>query len=86
MAPEEAEQVILNRPVDLGSEMRNGEDRVAQIGETNGGKVLVVISTISGKKIRVVAAWPANKNYRNYFTSLKRNGNVGRVEEQDLRE
>lgn len=57
VAPEEAEQAILNRPIDLGSEMRSGEERVAQIGETNGGKVLVVISTMSGKKIRVVAAW-----------------------------
>ena len=81
ISSEEAEQVIVNRPVDLGSELRNGEERVAQIGETNNGRVLVVISTMSGKKIRVVTAWPANKNYRRYFASLKRNGHVGRVEE-----
>jgi len=54
---EDAEQVILNRPVDLGSELRGGEPRVAQIGETNEGHVLVVISTTSGKRIRVVTAW-----------------------------
>jgi|ERR1035438_1313228 uncharacterized DUF497 family protein len=84
--PEEAEQVILNRPIDLESQLRSGEERVAQIGETNSGRVLVVISTMSGKKVRVVTAWPANKNYRSYFASLKRNGNVGRVEEEDVRE
>jgi uncharacterized DUF497 family protein len=78
---EDAEQVILNRPVDLGSELRGGEPRVAQIGETNEGHVLVVISTTSGKRIRVVTAWPANKSYRRYFASLKRSGNVGRIEE-----
>ncbi len=27
--PSEAEEVILNRPVDLGSELRNGEKRMA---------------------------------------------------------
>ena len=82
----EAEEVILNRPVDLGSELRNGEQRTAQIGETDSGRILVVISTMSGKKIRVVTAWPANKDYRRYFATLKRNSNVGRIEEQDLRE
>lgn len=84
--PEEAEQAIMNRPIDTGSQLRSGEERNAQIGETDSGRVLVVISTMSGKKIRVVTAWPANKNYRRYFASLKRNGNVGRVEEKDLRE
>ena len=80
VAPEEAEQVLLNRPVDLNSELRNSELRIAQIGETNRGRVLVVISTMSGVKIRVVTAWPANKSYRRYFATLKGNGNVGRTE------
>ena len=84
--PEEAEQVILNRPVDLGSELRSGEERIAQIGETDAGRDLVVISTKVNEKIRVVTAWPANKNYRRYFASLKRNGNVGRTQEQDIQE
>jgi len=83
---EEAEQAILNRPVDLGTELRNGEERVAQIGETDSRRVLVVISTMSGKRIRVVTAWPANRSYRRYFASMKRNGNVGRIEEEDLRQ
>jgi len=84
--PEEAEQAILNKPVDLSSEVRSGELRIAQIGETNQGRVLVVISTMSGIKIRVVTVWQANKKYRRYFASLKRSGNVGRAQDEDLRE
>lgn len=82
----EAEQVILNRPVDLESELRNGEERVPHIGETNAGRILVVVTTMVGEKVRVVTAWPANKNYRRWFLSLKRNGNVGRTETDELRE
>ena len=69
--PEEAEQVILSRPVDLKAELRNGEERVPHVGETDAGKILIVVTTVSGKKIRVVIAWPANKNYRRYFLSFE---------------
>jgi uncharacterized DUF497 family protein len=86
ISPAEAKEVIGNRPLDLESELRNGEVRVPHIGETDDGRILIVITTMQGKKVRVVTAWPANKNYRRYFLSMKRNGNVGRAEEQDLRE
>jgi uncharacterized DUF497 family protein len=62
LTPEEAEQILQNRPVDLGSHLRSGEERVAQVGETDYGRIAIVISTIRGKKIRVVTAWPANKS------------------------
>lgn len=85
--PAEAEQVIFNRPLDLRSEVRSGEERFMQIGETDAGRILAVVTTgLLNLKIRVVTAWPANKNYRRYFASMKRNGNVGRIEKQDLRE
>ncbi len=82
----EAEEVIINRPVDLESELRNGEERVAQVGETDAGRILIVVTAMRGKKVRVLTAWPANKIFRRYFLSMKGNGNVGRTEEQDLRE
>jgi uncharacterized DUF497 family protein len=84
--PSEAEEAIQNRPVDLGSQLRNGEARLALVGETDGGRVLVVVTTMVGTKVRVVTAWSANKNYQRYFESLKRSGYVGRTEEHDLRE
>jgi len=86
ISPAEAEEVIGNRPLDLNSELRNGEERVPHIGETDTGRILIVVTTIQDKKIRVVTAWPANKNYRQYFLSMKRNGNVGRTETDELRE
>jgi uncharacterized DUF497 family protein len=86
IAPAEAEQVISNRPIDLGSHIRNGEERTAQVGETDAGRVLHVISTMREAKVRIITAWPAKDRMRRYFLSLKRNGNVGRIEKQDLRE
>jgi uncharacterized DUF497 family protein len=86
ISPAEAEEVLRNRPVDLESQLRNGEERMAQVGETDSGRILIVVSTMCGKEIRVVTAWPAKERFRRYFLSLKRNGNVGRTEEQDLRE
>ena len=84
--PAEAEEVIRNRPVDLEAQLRNGEERLPHIGETDAGRILIVVTTMQDKKIRVVTAWPGNKNSRRYFLSLKRNGNVGRIEKEDLRE
>ena len=86
VVPEEAEQVVRNRPLDLEAELRNGEERIPHVGETDAGRILIVVSTMSGKKIRVVTAWPAKERFRRYFQTQKRNGNVGRIEEQDIHE
>jgi uncharacterized DUF497 family protein len=86
ISPAEAEEVIGNRPRDLESELRNGEERVVQVGETDAGRVLIVVSTTRDQKIRVITAWPANERLRRYFQTQKRNGNVGRTEKHDLRE
>jgi hypothetical protein len=80
ISPAEAEQVIENRPCDLEFSLRNGEERVVQVGETSGGRILIVVSTMRGRKIRIVTAWPAKERLRLYFTTQKRNGNVGRAE------
>jgi len=84
--PSETEEVIRNRPIDLESQLRSGEERVAQVGETNAGRILIVVSTMQGRKVRVVTAWPAKERLRRYFQTQKENGNVGRIEGQDLRE
>jgi hypothetical protein len=86
ISPDEAEQVLFNRPRDIESQLRNGEERMTQVGETDAGRILIVVSTMQDWKVRVVTAWPAKDRLRRYFLSQKRNGNVGRIEEQDLRE
>jgi uncharacterized DUF497 family protein len=56
---EEAEQVIRNEPLDMASEVRDGEDRVTSLGRTNRGRFLVVVSTLRGARLRVVTAFPS---------------------------
>jgi len=85
--PSEAEQVMLNRPIDLGTELRNGEERFAQVGETNSGRILIVITMHPNDgMVRVVTAWPAKKRLQRYFGSHKEAGNAGRTEDQDIRD
>jgi uncharacterized DUF497 family protein len=69
--PNEAEEVISNNPLDIGHQMRNGEERLMQIGTTAGDRILAVITTLRGKKTRVVTAFPANRAYRAFYKAQK---------------
>jgi uncharacterized DUF497 family protein len=69
--PAEAEQVILNDPLDLTFEASDGEQRVAQLGEANSGRVLVVVSTWRGDLIRVITANPAGKRLSNFYATQR---------------
>ena len=68
---EEAEQVIENNPFDLECQFRNGEQRVVHIGETNAGRILIVIATACEEMIRVVTAYPANRRLRKFYLNQK---------------
>ena len=63
----EAEETISNAPVDIAHQMRNGEKRLVQIGETNAKRVLLVVTTMRGSKTRVVTAFPANRAYHSFM-------------------
>jgi uncharacterized DUF497 family protein len=71
ITPDEAEQVILNNPFDLEFQVRSGEPRVAQIGETDTGRALVVVSTMREGLIRVVTAFPASARLRKFYYAQK---------------
>ena len=86
ITPAEAQEVLFNWQIDLDSYVRNGEERVVQAGETDQGRVLVVVSTIRNGKTRVVTAWPAKERIRRYCATQKRSRDVGRTEEEDIRE
>jgi uncharacterized DUF497 family protein len=45
VAPEEAEEIILRDPLDIGLEVVNGEERSSHVGETNEGRILWVVIT-----------------------------------------
>jgi uncharacterized DUF497 family protein len=64
VTPAEAEQVIHNNPIDLTVQGCDGEDRILQVGATDKGRVLLVVTTWRNDKIRVVTAHPAPKKLR----------------------
>lgn len=43
VVPEEAEEVILGDPLDIGLEVVDGEERSSHVGETNEGRILWVV-------------------------------------------
>ena len=57
----EAEQVLQNDPVVVQYEERDSEERVLVLGQTNAGRLLTVVYTERGEKIRVVTACPMSR-------------------------
>jgi uncharacterized DUF497 family protein len=71
VTPEEAEQVIQNDPLDAPAELRNSEKRTLHLGETDAGRVLVVVVTARNSMYRVVTARPAKKKERAFYSKHK---------------
>lgn len=69
----EAEQVITNEPFDLKFQTMNGEERFLQLGETNAGRILVVVSTWRETLIRVITAYDASKAMKQTYIVQKGN-------------
>ena len=67
----EAEQVIRNEPFDLEFQVDDGEERFVQLGETDSGRILVVVSTWRKAKIRVVTAFDAPGAMKKMFVIEK---------------
>lgn len=67
VSQEEAEQVVLNMPLDLEVQIRGGEERTLQVGETDAGRLLIVVTTWRQQKVRVVTAFPAKKKIREFY-------------------
>jgi uncharacterized protein len=67
----ETEQVINNEPFDLEFQTANGEERLVQLGETNAGRILVVVTTWRKTLIRVITAFDASKRMRRLYIVQK---------------
>jgi uncharacterized DUF497 family protein len=65
--PEEAEQVILNDPVDLGVEIVEGEERHLNLGATAQGRVLLVVTTWREGRIRIITAFEPIKRLIQFY-------------------
>jgi hypothetical protein len=71
--PEEAEQVILNDPVDLGMEIVEGEERYLNLGATVQGRILLVVTTWRADRVRVVMAPnQSNGSFQFYYQERER--------------
>ena len=81
ISPEEAEQVLENDPFDIARYLRNGEERLNQVGETDAGRVLVVVTTERGQFTRVVTAHPADRDMGALYAQLKEASDAGDSED-----
>ena len=67
--PAEAEQVILNDPVDLGMEIIEGEERHLTLGATVRGRILLVVTTWREDRVRVVTGVRTNQTAHSVLLS-----------------
>ncbi len=67
--PDEAEEIVLGDTLEMGFEKSElGEDRWSYVGETLRGRVLQVVITMRGEKIRVVTAFrPTTRDEISYL-------------------
>jgi uncharacterized DUF497 family protein len=65
--PKEAEQVILNDPVDLGIEIVEGEERYLNLGATSRGRILLVVTSWREDRVRVVTAFEPIKRLAQFY-------------------
>jgi uncharacterized DUF497 family protein len=71
--PGEAEQVIVNDPVDLGMKIVAGEERHLNLGATVQGRVLLVVTTWREDRVRVVTAFePIKRLVQFYYRERER--------------
>ena len=69
----EAEQVISNEPFDVELQTVKDEERFVQLGETNAGRIVVVVSTWRESLIRVITAFDAPKAMKDLYLIKKGN-------------
>jgi uncharacterized DUF497 family protein len=86
ITPSEAEQVILNDPIDLEFQQRGEESRIAQIGETDQGRNLVVDTPLRSGLTRVVTAFPAKRRLRAVYAAQKVKRDERRISKEELQE
>ena len=71
---EEAEQALLNDPIPIYEQDVEGELRVVYYGETNAGRLLAVIVTERGGRIRVVTAYALDAGQRRDYLQRRAQG------------
>ena len=73
VTPEEAEEVILREPVDLGMKIIEAEERYFNLGSTQRGRILLVVTTWRENRVRVVTAFDPIKRLIQFYYEQKGN-------------
>jgi uncharacterized protein len=68
---EEAEDAIFGEPLDVGFDVVNGEERWSYLGETSEGRILRVVITMRGERIRVLTAFEPSTYKKNLYLEWK---------------
>jgi uncharacterized DUF497 family protein len=71
VVPHEAEEALRGIPLHMLEQVRQGEPRIVQLGETLTGRILMVVTTLRKDKIRVVTAMTAKRKYREWYNRRK---------------
>ena len=71
---EETEEVLLNDPIPIYEQDVEGELRFVYYGETNAGRLLAVIVTERGERIRVVTAYDLDAGQRRDYLNRRTQG------------
>jgi uncharacterized DUF497 family protein len=71
VTPEEAEQVLLNGPVEIDYQVIEGEERFVAVGMTSVGRFLTAVWTDRGGFIRIVTAFDSPEDDQAVYLSAK---------------
>ncbi len=71
---EEAEQALLNDPIPIYEQVVEGEVRFVYYGETDPGRLLAVVVTERGDKIRVVTAYDLDAGQKRDYLERRMKG------------
>ena len=71
VGPREIEEVFRNEPLDLEYDIEAGEERFKSLGSTSRGRILIVVWTVRGGRVRPVTAYAASKRYRLLFSKSR---------------
>ena len=72
VAPAEAEEAVSGGAIPIETELRGGEERHTELGETSAGRLLIVVWTWRHLKVRVVTAFPPSRKWRGLWQRLRK--------------
>jgi hypothetical protein len=80
LKPRDVEQALANDPSTIRSVVAGtGEERWFTVGPDGAGRLLAVVWTVRGSRVRVVTAYPAGKRLqRDYAKAKGSDGRAGR--------